>query len=130
MGHLSELPMALVPGARICDSAVLRDGEAGVRFDLDRSGYRTSAFVVRHAGVARAYLNRCAHKFVELDWEPGEFFDSDRQYLVCATHGALYEPDSGYCVAGPCRGARLIPVAVREADGGVWLAEAPVDVLK
>ena len=130
MGRVNRAPAALTPGARICDSTVLRDGGTGVRFDLDQSGYCASAFVVRHAGVVHAYLNRCAHKFVELDWEPGEFFDADRQYLVCATHGALYDPDTGCCVAGPCRGARLIPVAVREADGAVWLAETAADMLK
>ena len=26
-------------------------------------------------GVVRAYLNRCAHVPVELDWVEGEFFD-------------------------------------------------------
>ena len=130
MGGMTAAPMALVPGARICDSADLCDGGPGVRFDVARSGSSASAFAVRYAGKAYAYLNRCAHRFVELDWEPGQFFEYSRQYLVCATHGALYEPDSGYCVAGPCRGARLVPVAVRETDGAVWLAETSADVLK
>jgi nitrite reductase/ring-hydroxylating ferredoxin subunit len=127
---MDHLKAALASGARICDSAALRDGGAGVRFDLDRSGFSAPAFAVRHAGNTYAYLNQCAHKFVELDWEPGQFFDADRRYLVCATHGALYEPDSGFCVAGPCRGARLIPVAVRESEDAVWLAETQVNVLK
>lgn len=127
---MSSAPKTLAPGAFICDSAALQDGGAGVRFELDQSGYGASAFVVRHTGNIYAYLNRCAHKFVELDWEPGQFFDADRRYLLCATHGALYEPQTGHCVAGPCRGAHLIPVAVREADGAVWLVETPADVLK
>jgi len=41
----------------------------------------------------------------ELDWQPGEFFDIAGVYLVCSTHGAIFEPNSGLCVAGPCRGA-------------------------
>lgn len=130
MGQLRECETALAPGARICDSAALRDGGPGVRFDIARSGSSAPAFAVRHGGKAYAYLNRCAHRFVELDWEPGKFFDFTQQYLVCATHGALYQPDNGYCVGGPCRGARLTRVIVHEADGAVWLAEAPVDVLK
>lgn len=130
MAQLNTTPGALVPGARICDSAALRDGGPGVRFDLKRSGYNASAFAVRHAGNVYAYLNRCAHRFVELDWEAGRFFDASRQYLVCATHGALYEPETGYCIAGPCRGAWLCRVPVREADGSVWLAETPAGVLK
>jgi phosphoglycolate phosphatase len=80
------------------------------------------AFVVRHAGQAHAYLNRCAHRLVELDWEEGQFFDYEKQHLVCATHGALYDPATGLCIAGPCRGASLVALAVRETEGGVWLA--------
>jgi nitrite reductase/ring-hydroxylating ferredoxin subunit len=70
-----------------------------------------------------AYINRCAHVPIELDWLPGRFFDSSRHFLICATHGAMYAPDSGYCVQGPCRGARLEPVAVIERDGGVFLKD-------
>jgi nitrite reductase/ring-hydroxylating ferredoxin subunit len=81
------------------------------------------AFAIRCGREVHAYLNRCAHRLVELDWEPGQFFDAERRYLVCATHGALYEPASGTCVAGPCRGAALVAVPVRERDGAVWLAD-------
>jgi nitrite reductase/ring-hydroxylating ferredoxin subunit len=35
---------------------------------------------------------------------------------MCATHGAIYEPDTGKCVGGPCRGARLRQVQVEERD--------------
>ena len=81
-------------------------------------------------GRVYAYLNRCAHKLVELDWQEGEFFDAEYRYLVCATHGALYDPASGVCVSGPCRGAALAAVPVRETDGAVWLAGTPVAVVK
>ena len=55
----------------------------------------------------------------ELDWQPGEFFELSGTYLVCATHGALFDPASGLCVAGPCRGASLARVAVGEGPDGV-----------
>lgn len=106
----------------ICRSEELVDGGAGVRFALDEEG-RQQAFAIRHGGRVYAYLNRCAHVFVELDWQPGEFFDGSGLYLVCATHGATYVPETGYCIAGPCRGKRLEPVAVEERDGGVYLKE-------
>ncbi|MEK7712156.1 MAG: Rieske 2Fe-2S domain-containing protein [Pseudomonadota bacterium] len=88
----------------------------------NRGAWIQPAFVIRHAGHAVAYLNRCAHKWVELDWQEGEFFDADRRHLVCATHGALYDPASGSCVGGPCRGAMPTAITVSEADGAVWLA--------
>jgi nitrite reductase/ring-hydroxylating ferredoxin subunit len=100
----------------ICASAELADGGAGVRFGLPSGSV---AFVVRHHGIARAFVNRCPHAGTELDWQPGEFFDETGLYLICSTHGALFEPGTGFCVAGPCRGASLEPLAIRERDGQV-----------
>ena len=105
----------------ICASAELADGAAGVRFEL-ASG--SPAFAVRHCGQARAYVNRCPHAGTELDWQPGGFFDESGLYLICSTHGALFEPSTGLCVAGPCRGASLEPLAIRERDGQVILRGA------
>lgn len=107
----------------ICASEALRDGEEGVRFIVARVTGGMPAFAIRYRGKVYAYLNRCAHVPIELDWMPGRFFDHSGLYLICATHGALYEPESGYCVAGPCRGARLQAIAVVERDGGVFLAD-------
>lgn len=121
---------ALRAGDRICASAELSNGGPGYRFSVIFRDRMEPAFAVRHHDRAVAYLNRCAHRQVELDWEPGQFFDLDRRLLICATHGALYEPLSGFCVAGPCHGANLIPLAVLERDNGLWLAEPPGVVVK
>ena len=107
----------------ICSAAALEEKGAGVRFTVVRHGREEPAFVVRYGGIPRAYLNRCAHVPVELDWAEGEFFDFSKLYLICSTHGAMYLPDSGHCVAGPCKGARLHPRKVEERDGEVYLIE-------
>lgn len=107
----------------ICASDALRDGSAGVRFAVHRGGAALPAFAVRYRGTVRAYINECRHQATELDWNPGDFFDAERLYLICATHGAIYAPDTGCCVAGPCRGEGLAPVAVCERDGGVYCIE-------
>ena len=104
-------------------SETLLDGGPGLRFEVHRGGEMLPAFAVRFRGAVHAYINECRHQCTELDWNPGEFFDAERLYLVCATHGALYQPDSGVCVEGPCRGARLSRVAVRERDGAVYCSE-------
>lgn len=54
-----------------------------------------------------AYLNECQHLQVELDWEEGKFFDADNQYIICSTHGALYNPQTGHCISGPCKSKYL-----------------------
>lgn len=101
-----------------------------MRFEISLSTGPATAFVIRRAGKAYAYLNRCAHRQVELDWVEGEFFDSEGRYLVCASHGALYRPEDGGCVAGPCGGARLTPVAIDEEAGEIRLTSMNTDVVK
>jgi nitrite reductase/ring-hydroxylating ferredoxin subunit len=81
------------------------------------------AFAIRCDGRVFAYVNACAHQGVELDWEEGAFFDDDGRHLVCATHGALYEPADGRCVGGPCKGRSLTALTVVERDGDVLLVE-------
>lgn len=107
----------------ICPSTALVDGGPGVRFDLEQDlGKRwiaATAFVVRHQGRAYAYLNECRHVPSELDWQPGRFFDAAGLYLICATHGAMYRPEDGLCIQGPCAGQRLIALSIEERDGQV-----------
>ncbi len=109
------MPEASQPPHRLCASDELVDGGAGVRFSVRVEAREIGAFVVRFDGVAHAYLNQCAHVPMELDWQEGQFFDSAGLYLMCATHGAVYAPDTGLCVGGPCRGAALAKLGPRNA---------------
>jgi nitrite reductase/ring-hydroxylating ferredoxin subunit len=104
----------------ICDAHVLEDGGRGVRFPVEAFSVAATGFAVRFGGKVVAYLNRCAHVPVALDWFEGEFFDSGKLYLMCSTHGAIYVPETGACAGGPCRGGRLKPIAVRESDDRVY----------
>jgi len=107
----------------ICRSHELRERGKGVRFSVDTARGPQPAFAVRCHGRVQAYLNRCAHVSVELDAQPGEFFDFAGLYLVCSTHGAAYVPETGFCIGGPCKGLHLTKLAVAEHDGGVYLID-------
>ncbi len=107
----------------ICSSDRLEEGGLGVRFEVTYAGEPTPAFAVRFDGLCRAYLNQCAHIPVELDFQEGEFFDDSGLYLVCSTHGALYAPESGACMGGPCNGRGLTALKVVEMDGQVFVQE-------
>lgn len=105
----------------ICASEELVEKGLGIRFDLPELGERVTGFVVRFNGVPYAFVNQCAHVPVELDWNQGEFFDMTRQFLICATHGAHFMPDSGYCVMGPCRGRSLMRLTAIERNQQIFV---------
>lgn len=104
----------------VCASADLSDKGKGVRFSVTVSGEDATGFVVRHHGVVQGYLNRCAHVPVELDWNEGEFFESSGVYLVCSVHGAMYTPEAGRCIFGPCRGKQLRKLQIVEENDQVF----------
>jgi nitrite reductase/ring-hydroxylating ferredoxin subunit len=112
----------------ICASAALEERGRGVRFKVREGGGDAPAFAVRYQGRVYAYINRCAHVPVEMDWTDGDFFDYSKLYLICSTHGAMYLPESGLCVQGPCPGKRLTPLAVEERDGNILLVKEPLHV--
>jgi nitrite reductase/ring-hydroxylating ferredoxin subunit len=108
----------------LCDSSDLIDSALAVPFDVIHDNRICAAFAVRYQGHVYAYLNRCAHVPMEMDYQPNRFFDHSGHWLMCATHGATYRPQTGACRSGPCRGG-LIKVDMSEENGIVyWHTEA------
>lgn len=102
----------------LCNAqALLNSGEA-VPFDVRYCGQTCMAFAIRYDGTVYAYLNRCSHVPMEMDYQPNRFFDLTGHWLICATHGATYSPRTGACQGGPCRGG-LIKIETSEEDGVV-----------
>lgn len=97
----------------LCNSAELVDGGLAVAFDVNHAGQSCRAFAIRWQGQVHAYLNRCAHVAMEMDYQEGRFFDDSGRWLLCATHGAAYRPDTGACAGGPCRGG-LVKIDLTE----------------
>jgi nitrite reductase/ring-hydroxylating ferredoxin subunit len=81
----------------LCKARDLVDGGLAVSFDVVYGGQTCRAFAIRWQGQVHAYLNRCAHVAMEMDWQPDRFFDDSGQWLLCGTHGAVYRPDTGAC---------------------------------
>ncbi|KGM39261.1 hypothetical protein JY96_02395 [Aquabacterium sp. NJ1] len=104
----------------LCDAAALQECGDAVLFEVSEWGQNAPAFAVRFDNVALAYLNRCAHIPAEMDWQPGKFWDMDKRFIICSVHGALYDPPNGLCVSGPCHGAHLVAIEVREESGQVY----------
>jgi nitrite reductase/ring-hydroxylating ferredoxin subunit len=109
-------PLPLWP---LCHSHDLLERGLAVPFDINYAGQTCRAFAIRYDGLPQAYLNRCTHVAMELDWQPNRIFDAGGQWLVCASHGAAYQPDTGQCAGGPCRGG-LVKITLSEKDGVVY----------
>ncbi len=115
----------------------IEEGGKGLRFSVKaldpRPGLEDEeipAFVVKYDGQPRAFLNRCGHIAVQLDYSPGEFFSDDGQTLMCATHGAEYAPDTGACLGGPCYGIGLEPLNVSLVGDDIILNDDRYTVYK
>lgn len=105
---------------RLCASEELAEKGNAFVFDVLHYNRPVRAFALRYEGRVVAYLNRCVHVPSEMDWQPGEFLDSERVFILCSMHGAMYEPLTGRCVDGPCGRGRLSMVEVEERDGQVY----------
>ena len=99
----------------LCNSRDLVEGGRAVPFDVLFGGQTCRAFAIRFKGQAHAYVNRCTHIPMEMDYQPDQFFDDTGRWLLCATHGAAYSPDTGACAGGPCRGS-LAKITLSERD--------------
>jgi nitrite reductase/ring-hydroxylating ferredoxin subunit len=104
----------------ICAASALVNSGRGVRFEVEYFGEPAPAFAIRYKGTVHAYLNRCAHVAMELDWQEGVFFDYAGRDLLCSTHGATYDTQTGRCLGGPCNRTPLVKLRVEERDGNVY----------
>jgi nitrite reductase/ring-hydroxylating ferredoxin subunit len=90
------------------------------KFTLRRGQRELEGLLVNFQGNLFAYVNRCPHTGITLDWVNNQFFSSDRRYLMCATHGAVFEPPTGECVWGPCVGAALQKLELEIEDEKIF----------
>jgi nitrite reductase/ring-hydroxylating ferredoxin subunit len=91
--------------------------------DQSAKGFKTKVkgrifhgLVVRKGGKFFAYQNLCRHLPITLDLDDERFFNFEKTHLQCHMHGAMYEIETGHCIAGPCVGANLIPLEIVEED--------------
>jgi nitrite reductase/ring-hydroxylating ferredoxin subunit len=112
------------PGGRIVARAAEMPPGGVKKFSIICQTYRVDGFLVNDDGQFHAYVNRCRHMPTPLDFIRDQFVSEDGRYLMCYTHGALYERGTGLCISGPCKGESLyrLPVCV---DQGEVLVSCP-----
>lgn len=107
----------------ILPSDELQELGPGFCFQVKKDGRLWPAFAVRYQGVARAYLNVCAHVGLRLNGDKNQFFGDGNDSLICRSHGAIYQPDTGECTSGPCQGYSLIKLEISERDGSIYFQD-------
>jgi hypothetical protein len=84
MPRLNRRPRTLL----CCLSSAAGRARQGLVWDVLQWGQPARAFALRFDGRVVAYLNRCVHVPTEMDWQPGEFLDMDKRWILCSIHGA------------------------------------------
>lgn len=102
---------------KICDYKSLSELSAK-EFKLKKD-----AFLIYFKEHCYAYENSCPHTGVSLNWQEEQFFSFDGLFLQCSLHGALFEPESGSCIRGPCVGKNLNKINIVVENGIVYAAE-------
>jgi nitrite reductase/ring-hydroxylating ferredoxin subunit len=92
-------------------------------FTIGTGDWPLRGFVVRSGEAVYGYVNYCPHAGHPLNLKPHQFLTYDSSLILCSSHGALFEKQTGLCVAGPCAGKQLQPVSLRVESGFVMLAE-------
>jgi nitrite reductase/ring-hydroxylating ferredoxin subunit len=105
---------------RVASQADMEEPGA-IEFRVGESEWPFRGILVRWQGKTFAYTNSCAHLGHPLNFNPDGFFTPDKTLLICASHGALFEPDTGVCVAGPCVGAKLQTLKCRVVDDDIYV---------
>jgi nitrite reductase/ring-hydroxylating ferredoxin subunit len=96
------------------------------KFLLYVDGREVECFLLNYDGQLFAYVNRCRHVPMTMDWIDNQFLTEDERYILCATHGAAYEPETGECIFGPPCGKFLdrVPLTI---DADRVIAHRPIE---
>lgn len=71
-------------------------------------GSRKKAFVVRKNGRLFAWWDSCPHQDGSpMAWRTNAYLNAARDRIVCASHGAEFDIETGHCLFGAALGLTL-----------------------
>jgi len=88
-------------------------------FDFREGEALFNGFVVRLGDRALGYVDSCPHAGWPLSAGEDRYLTRDGSFILCSGHAALFQPDTGYCIGGPCAGRHLTPWLVQVGMDGV-----------
>jgi len=94
------------PGTPLCRFDELADpGARGFSYRIGEAIFR--GFVVRRDGAVHGWLDQCPHLGLPLTLGDDRYLTREGDLILCCSHGALFRPETGACISGPCAGQRL-----------------------
>ena len=99
---------------KVCDIKEIMENEC-INIKIAKGKKQKSIFAVKKNGGFFVYLNSCPHIGTPLNLIPNKFLSHNDNHIICSTHGALFEIETGFCIAGPCINKSLIkiPAAIK-----------------
>lgn len=94
-------------------------------FVLQIGETRFIGFIVRTQTLVSGYADTCPHMQLPLAQELDGYLTQDARYIACSWHGALFDIETGLCVAGPCHGQALHKWPLEIHDGVIVTAASP-----
>ena len=70
------------------------------------SKYSSGVIIYLEKEKIYLWLNNCPHASLSLELIEGKVQSFDGN-LICANHGAKFDPKSGLCIKGPCKNKKL-----------------------
>ena len=102
----------------ICHFDEMREGEARAFGPFDNS--RVKAFAVRKNGCLYAYWDACPHYGgTPMAWRNNSYLNAAGDRIVCASHGAEFEIETGHGVDGAALGQSLTRAPIKTGPDGV-----------
>lgn len=92
-----------------------------VTFTYRQDGIRREGILLLTEEGLRSYENVCRHLPVKLDLGSKHFLTRGQDAILCQSHGAIFELETGLCTRGPCEGASLKSLPIEVRSGQVML---------
>ncbi|MEE4243824.1 MAG: Rieske 2Fe-2S domain-containing protein [Kangiellaceae bacterium] len=80
--------------------------------------------VIKLGEIVSVFVNNCPHANARLNLGHDKIIAFDDYHLLCSVHGAQFNPESGICTLGPCKGQSLVKLNVEVIDGGIYLSDS------
>lgn len=106
----------------ICKLAKIKDISEGqwYEFNLQTEGGLFSLMLKQKGKTYIGFKNNCPHQGRRMNYSLGKFLTTQEGNIVCPAHGAVFNPDDGLCINGPCLGQSLEPVQIQLNDESIF----------